>query len=123
MAQQIHTSAELNGSQIEAITASLKPFAGQELDIHCTSDTVVERLASTITMAVHQAGIKTDQNSFSIDMGMMYQGVSVAVHEDRRHPPLADAIVRALEQQGITVISVSTEQVPVGKVAIFLGPQ
>jgi hypothetical protein len=48
MAQQIHVSPELNNAQIDAIAAELKPFAGQEVIIHRTSDTVVGRLASSI---------------------------------------------------------------------------
>jgi hypothetical protein len=121
MAQQIHTSPELNGAQVEAIATALKPYAGQEVIIHCTSDTVVRRLTQSIAIAFNRAQIKYPQ--FTIDMDKIYQGVAVAVHANEGHPPLADALLAALRQQGISVTPVAADQVPIGKVAIYLGPQ
>jgi hypothetical protein len=120
MAQQVHTSPELNESQIAAVATMLKPFAGQELIIHSTTDTVVARLGNSVAAACKMGGI-TPQ--FTEDLGAMYQGVSVVVHADQGHPPLADILVIGLRQQGIIVTPASNNSVPVGKVAIYLGPQ
>jgi hypothetical protein len=121
MAEQMHASPELTASQVEAVAALLKPFAGQEVIIHSTADTVVGRLGRGITAAFNQAHIQFPQ--YSIDMGQLYKGISVVVHAEQGHPPLADALVIALRQQGIPVDAVSLDSVPVGKVAIYLGPQ
>jgi hypothetical protein len=102
MAAQIHTSPQLSPAQIEELSKALTPFAGQEVIIHRTGDSVVGRLAMSI-----------DQ---------VYQGVSVVVHEDQGHPLLANALVNALTQCGIVVNRVALPQVPIDKVAIYLGP-
>jgi len=121
MAQQMHVSPELNNAQIDAIAAELKPFAGQEVIMHRTSDTVVGRLGSSIANAFLRAGIKFP--SYSNDIDQLYQGVSVVVHADQGHPPLADALSNALMRQGIPVNKVAMDSIPVGKVALYLGPQ
>jgi hypothetical protein len=122
MAQQIHVSPELNNAQIDAIAAELKPFAGQEVIIHRTDDTVVGRLASSIANAFLRAGIKFPQ--YSDDISQLYQGVTVVVHApDQGHPPMADALVNALMRQGIPVNKGAIDSVPMGAVALYLGPQ
>jgi hypothetical protein len=121
MAQQIHVSPELNNAQIDAIAAELKPFAGQEVIIHRTSDTVVGRLASSIANAFLRAGIKFPH--YSDDIDQLYQGITVVVHADQGHPPLADALVNALMRQGIPVNKGAIDSVPMGAVALYLGPQ
>jgi hypothetical protein len=121
IAQQIHTSPELTTAQVEAIANALTPFGGQEVIMHRTEDTVVGRLGASIATAFNTAHIKIP--SYSIDMGQLYQGVTIAVHADKGHPPLADVLLNALRQQGIVVTPVSLDTVPEGRVALFLGPQ
>lgn len=95
--------------------------AGQEVIIHTTSDTVVGRLAANIAAAFRQAHIQFPE--YSTDFGALYKGISVVVHANEGHPPLADALIKALRQQGIRVNPVALDSVPDGKVAIYLGPQ
>ncbi len=120
MEQQMHVSPELNDSQIEAIAAILKPFAGQEIIIHRTADTVVGRLGRSLAIAFTMASIKFPH--YSIDMDQLYQGVSVAIHSPQNVPPLANALISGLRSSGIIVNPVALDTVPVGKVAIYLGP-
>lgn len=120
MAQQMHVSPELNESQIEAIAAILKPFAGQEIIIHRTSDTVVGRLGRSLAIAFTMANIKFPH--YSIDMDQIYQGVSVVIHSPQNVPPLANALISGLRSAGIIVNPVALDTVPVGKVALYLGP-
>lgn len=89
--------------------------------LHQTSDTVVARLGATIKMALDGAGVTAKM--YSTDMGALYQGVSVAVHDPNNVPPIANALVLGLRQAGIDVHPVSAPKiVPSGQVGIFLGP-
>jgi len=121
MATQVHTSPELSADQVNAIANALMPFGGQEVIMHRTEDTVVGRLGSSLAQAFIKAHIQFPH--YSIDMGQLYQGITVAVHADKGHPPLADVLLNALRQQGIIATPVALDTVPEGKVAIFLGPQ
>lgn len=121
MQEQAKASPVLTDFQIRQLATSLAPYTGQEVIIHRTVDTVVGRLASTIAMSLQMAGIKFPQ--YFNDIGQLYQGVSVAVHDPTKVPPLAEALVVGLRQAGIVVHPVAApQQVPEGKVAIYLGP-
>jgi hypothetical protein len=121
MSEQAKVSPQLAPAQMELLSQMLKPFAGQDVEMHTTSDTVVERLASSIATSLNQAGITT--KSFTTDMGALYQGVSIAINDPGNVPPLANTLVMDLRQFGIDVHPVASPQrVPVGHVAIFLGP-
>lgn len=121
MAEQARVSPILAQYQIEQLAKLLQPFSGQSVAIHSTSDTTVLRLGATVSMALNKAGIDTKQNM--IDMGALYQGVSVAVHSPQDVPPLANALIVGLRQAGIDAHPVSVpNRVPEGKVALFMGP-
>jgi hypothetical protein len=119
MAEQAKVSPVLNQTQAAALAGVLRPFAGQAVAVHMTLDTVVLRLGNGIQRALIQAGIKP---SGSMDAGQIYQGVSVVVHSPQDVPPLANALVLGLRQQGINVNPAAAESVPAGQVAIYLGP-
>jgi hypothetical protein len=121
MQEQAKVSPQLTPYQIQALANVLKPFAGQDVALHVTSDTVVARLGATIKMALDQAQITA--KNYSTDMGALYQGVSVAVHDPNAVPPIANALVMGLRQAGIEVHPVAAPgMVPAGQVGIFLGP-
>jgi flagellar biosynthesis GTPase FlhF len=121
MQEQAKVSPQLTPYQIQALANVLRPFAGQDVSLHITSDTVVARLGATIHMAFDQAGVTA--KSYSADMGALYQGVSVAVHDPNDVPPIANALIIGLRQAGIDVHPVAAPQmVPAHQVAIFLGP-
>lgn len=121
MAEQAKVSPQLTPYQIQNLANVLKPFAGQDVALHVTTDTVVARLGSTIAVALNQAGVTT--KSYSTDMGALYQGVSVAVHDPNDVPPIANALVIGLRQAGINVQPVAApKMVKAGEVGIFLGP-
>jgi hypothetical protein len=121
MAEQAHVSPILTDYQITALAAALGPFRGSDVLFHATSDTTVLRLKRTIEIAFQRAGITESYNS--IDMGELYQGVTVAVHDPADVPGLANALVLSLRAAGIDVQTASVPQrVPAGKVALFLGP-
>lgn len=120
MAEQMHVSPVLSDSQISALAKRLKPFAGEDVILHSTPDTTVLRTKYAIVRALNEAGIKHSQNS--IDMGALYGGISVVVHAAAGRPPLADALVFGLRDDGIVVHPVSLRSIPEGRVAIYLGP-
>jgi hypothetical protein len=120
MAEQAKVSPVLNSFQIQMLAASLTPFKGQDVILHSTADTTVGRTKVSVAMALQAAGITFQSNS--IDMGMLYQGVSVAVHSPQDIPPLANALVLGLRQAGIDAHPVAELAVPAGKVAIYFGP-
>ena len=120
MAQQMHVSPILDATQIQRLAAILSPYAGQDVILHSTLDTTVLRLKQSIAQALYNADITFKQNS--MDAGMLYQGVSVAIHSPQDVPPLANALVSGLRSAGIIVNPVALDTVPVGKVAIYLGP-
>lgn len=121
MSKQIHTSPELRPDQIQDLSNELRPFSGQNVSIETTDDTVVERLAASIAMSLHHAGITTKQ--YATVMGALYEGVSVAVHSPADVPPVANALVIDLRQLGIQVHPVAVpKMVKPGDVTIFLGP-
>ena len=121
MAEQAKVSPQLSPGQVEIFAKMLMPFAGQDVEIHTTADTVVERLASEIATSLNHAGVTT--KSISTDMGALYQGVSVAINDPHDVPPIANALVADLRQFGIDVHPVAVPQrVKIGQVAIFLGP-
>lgn len=120
MAQQAKLSPVLDDLQISALGNSLKSFAGQDVILHSTADTTVLRSKVSIIRAFQIAGITFKENS--MDMGQMYQGISVVVHSPQDVPPLANALTLALRAAGITVNTVSAEFVPAGRVAIYFGP-
>jgi len=121
MQEQAKLSPQLTPYQIQALANVLRPFAGQDVALHVTADTVVARLGATIKMAFDQAGVTA--KSYSTDMGALYQGVSVAVHDAHDVPPIAFALVTGLRQAGIEVHPVAVPQmVSAGQVGVFLGP-
>ena len=121
MQEQAKVSPQLTAYQIQALASVLKPFAGQDVALHQTSDTVVARLGATIKMAFNQAGVTTKY--YMTDMGALYQGVSVVVHDPKDVPPIAIALVMGLRQAGINVHpSAEPQMVPAGQIGIFLGP-
>lgn len=121
MEEQAKVSPVLTGFQIQQLSTALMGFSGQDVIFHSTADTTVLRLKQTIAMGLQGAGITFKENS--MDMGALYQGVSVAVHSPQDVPPFANALVMGLRQAGIDVHPVAAPQmVPEGKVAIFLGP-
>lgn len=121
MQEQAKVSPQLTAYQIQVLASVLKPFAGQDVSLHVTADTVVARLGATIKMALAQAGVTTKY--YSTDMGALYQGVSVAVHDPKDVPPIANTLVMGLRQAGIDVHPVAAPQmIPAGQVGIFLGP-
>lgn len=121
MQRQAVVSPQLTLTQVHALASALKPFAGQDVSLHVTSDTVVGRLAVAIKMAFNEAAITTKY--YMTDIGALYQGVSVAVHDPKSVPPIANALVIGLQQAGIDVHAVSAPQrVAAGQVAVFLGP-
>lgn len=120
MARQIHASPELDDAQVDALAKALAPFKGQELIVHTTVDTVVQRLGASLSRACDKAGIV---HSNTTDFGVLYQGVTVAVHAQEGHPQFADVLVIALREQGIVPSTLSLDQVPEKKVAVYLGPQ
>ncbi len=120
MAEQMRVSPVLSPAQIATLSDALRPFAGQDVILHSTLDTTVLRLKQSIAMALYSAGITFKQNS--MDAGMLYQGVSVVVHSPENVPPLANTLVSGLRSSGISVNPVVLDTVPIGKVAIYLGP-
>jgi hypothetical protein len=121
MAEQAKVSPQLTSYQIQALSRVLKPYAGQDVALHTTDETVVRRLAAEIHTAFIDAGITT--KNYSTDMDALYQGVSVAVHDPNNVPPIANALVMALRQDGIDVHPVAAPNiVSAGQVGIFLGP-
>ncbi len=121
MAEQAKVSPVLTDYQIQALSARLAPFSGQDVSQHSTADTTVLRLKQGIAIALDKAGIHSAVNA--INMGALYQGVSVAVHSPQDVPPVANALVLGLREAGVDVHPVSDPQdVAAGKVAIFLGP-
>ena len=120
MAEQARVSPVLDAAQIVALATLLRPFAGQDVILHSTPDTTVLRLKVSIAQALMGAGITFKQNS--MDMGQVYQGVSVAVRSPQAVPPLANSLVAGLRAAGIVVSTVSLNAIPAGSVAIYLGP-
>jgi len=121
MQQQAVVSPQLTSYQIQALANLVRPFAGQDVTIHQTSDTVVARLGATINAALNRGGVTT--KGYSTDMGALYQGVSVAVHDAKAVPALANALVMGFRQAGIDVHPVTApDMVQTGQVGIFLGP-
>jgi hypothetical protein len=120
MAEQAKLSPILTDYQIQQLAERLRPYGGQDVILHSTADTTVLRLKVTIATALNKAGITFKSNG--IDMGSIYQGVSVPVHDPQNIPPLADALVQGLRQAGIDVHPASVDAVPAGSVAIYLGP-
>ena len=121
MAEQAKVSPVLTDYQIQALANTLSQYAGQDVALHTTAETVVRRLAAGIKMALSKAGITT--KLYSADMSALYQGVSVAVHAPDDVPPIANALILGLRQAGINAHPVSVPSlVPAGQVGIFLGP-
>jgi hypothetical protein len=123
MAQQAKLSPILDDLQITVLGNSLKLFSGQDVILHSTADTTVLRSKVSIARALQIAGITFKQNS--MDLGEIYQGISVVVHSPQAQdiPPLANALTLGLRAAGITVNTVSApDRVPAGRVAIYLGP-
>lgn len=120
MAEQMHVSPVLNDAQIQALATLLKPFTGQDVIFHSTADTTVLRLKAGIAMALNAAGLTFKQNA--IDIGSLYQGVSVVVHSPQDVPPLANSLIMGLRDAGIVVRPVALDSVPPGRVALYLGP-
>jgi uncharacterized membrane protein YkoI len=121
MQEQAKVSPVLTDYQIQNLAAVLAPYKGQDVILHSTADTTVLRLKRTIALALNMAGLTFKQNS--IDVGTLYQGVSVAVHDPQDVPPLANALLMGLRQAGIDVHPVAVpQQVPAGQVAIYIGP-
>ncbi len=120
MAQQAKLSPVLDDLQITALGNSLKLFAGQDVIFHSTGDTTVLRSKVSIERALQAAGLTAKENS--IDLGQIYQGISVVVHSPQDVPPLANALVIGLRAAGITVNTVSSDTVPSGRVALYFGP-
>jgi hypothetical protein len=122
MAGEVKVAPVLDASQIDALADALRPFAGQAVIFHSTLDTTVLRLGATIRAALAKASLVSTDNEFMMDLGALYKGVSVAVHDPTNVPPLATALVLGLRQAGITAHPVSIPTVPEGRVAIYLGP-
>jgi hypothetical protein len=120
MSEQAHVSPILTDFQIETLANQLRPFSGSDVGLRSTSDTTVLRLKQSIAVALNKAGLTFKANN--IDMGALYQGVSVAVHSPQDVPPLANTLVQELRNAGIDVHPVSLNSVPAGQVAIYLGP-
>jgi len=120
MAEQAKVPPILSEYQIQALASLLTPYAGQDIILHSTADTTVLRLKQTIALALQNAGFTFKQNS--IDMGALYQGVSVAVHSPQDVPPSANALVLGLRQAGVDVHPVTVAQIPAGQVALYMGP-
>jgi hypothetical protein len=121
MQEQAKVSPVLSPIQVAVLTNVLKGFSGQDVEMHSTTDTTVLRLKYGIDMAFKQAGITESQNM--MEMGALYQGVTVAVHSATNVPPFANILAEALHVSGIDVHTAAVpERVPEGKVAIFLGP-
>ena len=120
MAEQAKVSPVLNDAQIQALANILAGYSGQDVILHSTPDTTVLRLGRTIAQALQDAGLTVRQNT--MDMGQLYQGVSVAVHSPENVPPLANTLLLGLRQAGIDVRPVTVPGVPPGGVAIYLGP-
>jgi hypothetical protein len=111
----------LSAAQIDNLASFLTPYKGQDVILHSTLDTMVNRLKQTIGMAFMKAGITFKDNS--MDAGALYQGVTVVVHSPSDVPPLANVLVIGLRQAGIEVQTASVpDRVPAGQVALFLGP-
>jgi hypothetical protein len=120
MAEQAKVSPVLSQYQIGALANLLAPYAGQDVILHSTADTTVLRLKETVALALQKADVTFKQNS--MDMGALYQGVSVAVNSAQNVPLLANALVLGLRQAGIDVHPVTAPQIPAGRVALFMGP-
>jgi len=121
MTEQAKVSPVLSQSQVESLTLAVLPFSGAAVGLHMTSDTTVRRLGYAIQVALQKAGIYVQPNT--IDMDSLYQGVSVAVHAPGDVPPIANVLVVALRNDGITVHTVAVpDKVPAGTVAVFIGP-
>lgn len=121
MAEQAKVSPELTPYQIQALSRLLKPYAGQDVALHTTAETVVRRLGAEIKMAFNSAGITT--KDYSDDIDALYQGVSVVVHDPNNVPPIANALIMGFRQAGVNVHPVSAPQmVSAGQVGIFIGP-
>jgi hypothetical protein len=86
-----------------------------------TSDTSVGRLSFQIEQAFKLAGIKVGEGTGTY-MGALFQGITVVVHQDVGHPPLADALVNAFESNGIHVKKGADPSIPEGQVALYIGP-
>jgi hypothetical protein len=121
MNEQAKVSPVLSSEQIAQLANALRPFRGADVILHSTTDTTVLRLEQTIHIALQKAGLTVTANS--MDIGALYQGVTVVVHDPKDVPPLANALVLSLHAAGINIQTASLpERVPAGKVAIFMGP-
>lgn len=120
MANQARVSPVLTAQEVSRLANILKPFSGQSVILRSTPDTTVQRLMFMIIQALNQDSINHAQSE--IQIGALYQGVSVAVHSPANVPPLAYALVLGLRSAGINVHTVSIPNVPVGGVAIIVGP-
>jgi hypothetical protein len=121
MAEQAKVSPQLTNYQVQALANILKPYAGQDVELHITAETVVGRLGAEIKAAFNIAGVTT--SIYSTEMGSLYQGLSVAVHDPSSVPPIANALMTGFRQAGIDAHPVAApERVASGKVAIFIGP-
>jgi hypothetical protein len=101
MAKQMQAAPSLNEAQVNIITAALKPFAAKSISIHVMMDARSQRLAAQFQQAFVKAGIKIEGSS--TDVGPNYVGVMVVVKNPspQPHPPLADALISAIQSVGI----------------------
>jgi hypothetical protein len=121
MQEQAKLSPQLVNYQIQQLATTLRPYTGKDISLHVTSDTVVARLGAQIKAAFNLAGITT--KSYSTDMSALYQGVSVAVHDPKDVPAVANALMFGLRQAGIDAHPVAAPNlVEAGQVGLFIGP-
>jgi flagellar biosynthesis GTPase FlhF len=110
----------ISASQEAKIADSLKPFAGQEVEIRVLSQGYeARRLGERVSACLAKAGLKP---SITLIMGEAGQGFAVAVHDAQSTPRLATAMQRAFRSAGLRLDgSVLPDQVTEGKFFIFIG--
>ena len=123
MARQMQVTPSLSDMQIQILANQLKTFAGQKVSVHSMLDARATRLAGQFTQAFQSAGLTVVGNS--TDVGPNYTGIMIAVHEPSPapHPPLADALIKALTSMGVPCQRTAYPTVPADQVWVLIGPQ
>jgi hypothetical protein len=123
METQIKPVPSLSDQQIKTMAAELKPFAGQSVTISMMLDVHCARLGDQFHKVLDQAGIKV--SGYGTVVGPLYQGISVVVRNPspNPHPPLADALLKAMASAGINAKGVAERTIHADEVGIYIGPE
>jgi hypothetical protein len=111
--------------KISAIAELLKPFAGQTIALRMMMDVRSQSLGAQLRRVFESAGIRV-ANYMIIGSGgtANYQGVLVVVRNPppSPHPPLADALFRAVASAGMQPHDTFDPAIPEQGVGLYIGP-